>query len=75
MTVVQVLYRFTSLIRNCASPQCYYRALDIVLLYGPMESQFLLSEVPLYSPPVLLVPPLFRVWVLRFGVEGLEVEV
>ena len=40
-------YRGTWLIRNGTPPQDHYKALGIVLLKGPREALFLMSEVPL----------------------------
>ena len=42
-------YRGTSLIRNSTPPQDHHRALGIVLLKGPRDALFLMSEVPLYA--------------------------
>jgi len=41
-------YRGTSLIRTRPPPQDHHKALDRVLLKGPSEAPFLMSEVPLY---------------------------
>ena len=41
-------YRGTWLIKNSAPPKDHHRSLGIVLLQGPGEALFLMSEVPLY---------------------------
>ena len=47
------MYRVTSLIINSAPPYDHHRALGIVLLQGPKEELFLMSEVQNPCIPVL----------------------
>ena len=44
-----MIYRGSSLIRNSSPPKDHHRALGIVLLQGPRETLFLMSEAPLYA--------------------------